>query len=248
MKTFAHRGASGQYPENTLLAFEQAIKQGCDGIELDVQIHPSGELIVSHDSHVLDACQRPKKLHDVAITELLQLPAGHGEHITTLLHALRTIDGRCELNIEVKSSYLALADIPKLIDSLFRHIEIAVQRYNFSYQQIIVSSFNHHIIAQLKNQCPKIRTAALIACQPLKLSSLIEGLAIDQLNIALESANQSLVNEAKALGLKIGVYTVNHIEDIKICAQWGVDTLFSDFPESTKKHIKNITLAERFTD
>ena len=46
---FAHRGFSGQFPENTMLAFEKAVEAGADGIELDVQFSKDGELVIMHD-------------------------------------------------------------------------------------------------------------------------------------------------------------------------------------------------------
>ena len=48
-KVWAHRGASGYAPENTLEAFELAAKQKADGVELDVQLSKDGELVVIHD-------------------------------------------------------------------------------------------------------------------------------------------------------------------------------------------------------
>ena len=49
MRVFAHRGYSGKYPENTMLAFREAEKTGADGIELDVQLSKDGELVIIHD-------------------------------------------------------------------------------------------------------------------------------------------------------------------------------------------------------
>ncbi|MBE8167599.1 MAG: glycerophosphodiester phosphodiesterase, partial [Shewanella sp.] len=48
MKVYAHRGASGDYPENTLLAFEKALELGAIAIELDVH-NVEGTLVVFHD-------------------------------------------------------------------------------------------------------------------------------------------------------------------------------------------------------
>ncbi len=50
---FAHRGFSGQYPENTMLAFEKAVEAGADGIELDVQFSKDGKLVIMHDESLL---------------------------------------------------------------------------------------------------------------------------------------------------------------------------------------------------
>ena len=52
MKNFAHRGFSGKYPENTILAFQKALEEGVDGIELDVQLTSDGELVIIHDERV----------------------------------------------------------------------------------------------------------------------------------------------------------------------------------------------------
>ena len=52
MKVFAHRGFSGKYPENTMLAFEKAVEVGADGIELDVHLSADGELVIIHDELV----------------------------------------------------------------------------------------------------------------------------------------------------------------------------------------------------
>lgn len=51
-KIFAHRGASGQFPENTMLAFEKGIEAGADGIELDVQLTKDGRIVVIHDERL----------------------------------------------------------------------------------------------------------------------------------------------------------------------------------------------------
>ena len=52
MKIYGHRGYSGKYPENTMLAFRKAAEAGCDGIELDVQLTKDGKLVVIHDETV----------------------------------------------------------------------------------------------------------------------------------------------------------------------------------------------------
>lgn len=51
-KNFAHRGFSGKYPENTMLAFEKAVEIGADGAELDVQLTKDGEVVIIHDETI----------------------------------------------------------------------------------------------------------------------------------------------------------------------------------------------------
>ena len=105
MKVIAHRGASGTNVENTLVAFEQAIIDGCDGIELDVQLHPSGELVLSHDAYVMFNGQ-VKPLNALSLTEVASITFHDGSKLTTLDAALIKIAGRCDVNIEIKSSSL----------------------------------------------------------------------------------------------------------------------------------------------
>ena len=85
----AHRGASAQYPENTMLAFRQAIQQGVDMIELDVQLTSDDELIVMHDTTLDRTTNGHGNIHDHNLQEIRQLNAGQGEKIPLLSEAIQ---------------------------------------------------------------------------------------------------------------------------------------------------------------
>jgi glycerophosphoryl diester phosphodiesterase len=72
-KVWAHRGASGYRPENTMEAFELAIKQGADGIELDVHTSADGELIVMHDETVDRVTDKTGLIKDMTLAQLKEL-------------------------------------------------------------------------------------------------------------------------------------------------------------------------------
>ena len=72
-KNFAHRGFSGKYPENTMLAFEKAIEAGCDGIELDVQFTKDGELVIIHDEKIDRTCDGKGLISDYTLEEAKNL-------------------------------------------------------------------------------------------------------------------------------------------------------------------------------
>lgn len=241
MKVFAHRGASGNYPENTLLAFEQALLSNCDGIELDVQYHPSGELILSHDSYILDALQKPKRLQEIPLDELLSLPVGHGECIATLPKALTLISGQCELNIEVKAAYLEQNDLPIVAKKIIDAIQHAVKNNHFCYQQFIISSFNHYIIQEIKINLPEVRISALLASCPIGFSAFTKELNLWGINLALDCVNKDFIDDAHQRGLNVGIYTVNSFNDIQQCLLWQADSIFSDFPEETQQLIQKVT-------
>ena len=73
---FAHRGASAHAPENTLAAFELALAQGADAIELDVKLSADGHVVVIHDATVDRTTDRQGRVKDISLAELRSLDAG----------------------------------------------------------------------------------------------------------------------------------------------------------------------------
>jgi len=73
MKIFAHRGYSGRYPENTMLAFEKAADTRCDGIELDVQLTKDGEVVIIHDERVDRTTDGAGFVRDLTLAEIQKL-------------------------------------------------------------------------------------------------------------------------------------------------------------------------------
>ena len=76
-KNFAHRGYSGKYPENTMLAFRKAVEAGADGIELDVQLTKDGVPVIIHDELVDRTTDGKGLVKDMSLTQLRQLDASY---------------------------------------------------------------------------------------------------------------------------------------------------------------------------
>ena len=72
-KVYAHRGASGYAQENTLEAFRLAVDQGADGVELDVHLCRSGEIVVAHDESVGRVSDGTGRIMDMTLSELKAL-------------------------------------------------------------------------------------------------------------------------------------------------------------------------------
>ena len=89
-KVWAHRGASGYAPENTLEAFEQAAKQKADGVELDVQLSKDGELVVIHDEIIDRVTDGKGKVKDYTVRELKSFKANqtHPEYANSVIPTL----------------------------------------------------------------------------------------------------------------------------------------------------------------
>ena len=81
MLNFGHRGFSGKYPENTMLAFKKAVEAGADGIELDVHFSKDGELVIIHDEKIDRTCDSTGFVRDYTLLPCFSL--------LTLLRALR---------------------------------------------------------------------------------------------------------------------------------------------------------------
>lgn len=233
MKVIAHRGASGEFAENSLLALEQAILQGCDGIEFDVQFHqPSGEFILLHDSYLSYA---DKKLHfnQLALSELVKF------NICTLNQALQCINSHCLINIELKSA----AQGKQLIEEMHKLeqlIQQAKQNNLITDQQIIISSFNHHALVNVAEYLPKITTAALIACCPIDYAKFCQKLKVKMLNLSVECINREIIDDAHRRGLKVWVYTVDSLAQIKQCLDYQVDGIFTNFPQRSRQIILSL--------
>ena len=106
---FAHRGASGHAPANTMAAFLLAAEMGADGIELDVHLSADVELVVIHDHAVDSTTDGQGPVSALSLAELQQLDAGSwfaprfaGERIPTLRQVLEAVGQRLLINVEIK--------------------------------------------------------------------------------------------------------------------------------------------------
>lgn len=233
MEIIAHRGASGDYPENTLLAFEQAILQSCDGIELDVHYHPSGEFLVSHDAIIATEQHKNIRLDQIPSTDLSQEAQTTGK-LLTLKQVLTHIHGRCVVNIEVKTTFIELNKLSTLVYALQDELNLAIKTAKFSLPQFVISSFNHHVLYQIKQLNRQINTAALIASTPIDLANFCKKLNVQNLNIAFDCLNTAIVESAHQHNMQLYVYTVNKIEQLQFCYQLNVDGIFTDFPKNSR--------------
>ena len=92
----AHRGASAAWPENTLTAFEAAVRAGADMVELDVRLTADGALVVMHDADVARTTEGRGLVRELTLAEVRAL------HVPTLREALDLLHGRAGVEIEIK--------------------------------------------------------------------------------------------------------------------------------------------------
>lgn len=231
MLVFAHRGASADAPENTLLAIQTALDQNTHGIEIDVQ-QVGNELVVFHDRLVDRNTNGHGPLENFSLAELQALDAGQGQRIPTLWQVLELIDGKSLLNLEIK----AIQDISLLVQTIKR----AVQELNFTPEKFIVSSFDHHSLVEFQGQIPEVKIGALTASNPIGHAAFAEQLNAYSVNIEMSVLNKAFVQDAKQRGLKIMVYTVDDAQELQKLVNWQIDYVFSNTPGLAIQTISNL--------
>lgn len=225
MLVIAHRGASAEAPENTVVAFKRALDTHADAIEIDI-MQVDNELYVFHDRYLRRLAAQPGRFIDLSKTQVAALRIFSQHPVPTLAETIALIRGRCLLNIEIKSE----VDIQILAN----HIITAQREHDFNYENILVSSFNHHWLQSLKTLLPNLRVGALTAGCPIGLASFAEELGAWSVHIDICFVNQAFVDDAHQRGLKVFVYTVDEPEDIQYMQELGVDGIFTNHPQHTR--------------
>ncbi|MEX2054162.1 MAG: glycerophosphodiester phosphodiesterase family protein [Candidatus Colwellbacteria bacterium] len=219
----AHRGASGDYPENTLLAFEEAIKQGASLVELDIRLCKTGELVVIHDATVDRMTNGRGIVADLTLQELRELEIGQGQRICTLEETLDAIDKRVSINIEMKGKGTARP----LADTLVEYID----KKNWSRDLFIITSFDRKEFHEFSKINPGTHLSILAGKNPLDILLRANRYKAYSVHLAKPYVRRWIVRLFQKRGFKVFTYTLNSIWDIGRAKQIGVDGIFSDYPE-----------------
>ncbi len=210
MLVFAHRGASGNYPENTLSAIRAALQADVDGIELDVQSCADDYAIV-HDTWLDRTTNGTGKVNQTSLQDIQLLDAGNGEHIPNLQQVFDEIGQKTMINLELKHTFG--------LDQFVASIEQNVQNGVINRDQLLVSSFDHHQLVWLKQNLPWVKIGALTASIPLHYAEFAQRLHAYSIHIDKNFINHQFVDDAKQRGLKVFAYTVDKSKTLKICAR-----------------------------
>ena len=231
MKIFAHRGASGLEPENTLRAIQAALDANVDGIEIDVH-EVENTLFVIHDRWLHRTTSGSGQLSQHTIEYLRSIDAGLGEKIPTLDEVLLLISGQCVINIELKGV--------NNIHLLFSYLDKAIKACALMSDKIILSSFNHRLLHKIHQCRPEFLIGALTACYPLDYAKFAEQLDAYSVHLNVDFISQHFVADAHKRGLKVYVYTVDEADDINLMNELGVDGIFSNFPTRAKSQLAHL--------
>jgi len=221
-----HRGARHAAPENTLAAFELSRTEGADGIELDVRLDGSGQVIVLHDPRLTRVTQGADTRHaeDIESRELARLDVGKGERVPTLAEVLSWAREHGQrVNVELKSDV-------RNKRLLLQQVERSMTRQ--ALPDVLFSSFHPYFVWWLARRLPDVPRAWLVHAKQhvLKYAPGLRRLGANGLNPEHVLANAARVSRLKSAHFLVNTWTVNEPARARQLAKMGVDTIISDVP------------------
>jgi glycerophosphoryl diester phosphodiesterase len=225
----AHRGASGNAPENTLAAFKKAVALGATFIETDLQLSRDARFVAIHDPTVNRTTNGQGAVHEMTVAELRRLDAGSwfgsefaGERIPTLQEILefsKKYDVVFYLEIKPSGSW---GGEQALVSALRESGEIP---------RTVVISFDASIVNTMRNIEPTLMTGLLYDGQIENPLEKAISIGARQLVVRGDLVTPAFITEVHKKDLQLVCWTVNHPAHMRMLASAGVDGIMSDYPD-----------------
>ena len=241
----AHRGASIIAPENTLAALRQAIRDGADGLEFDVQLAKGNVPIVFHDTTLHRMAQRKVKTSELTSAELKDLDIGKwfnsknpqraqdeflGESIPTLKETFDFLDGyKGRIYVELKCRETEVSALVETVAEIIHSTNLL--------PNIVLKSFTLEAVREAKKIIPELRTAALFAPRlavfPQRgrhLIKLAKEFRADELSLHHSLATGKFVEKARRENMPVTIWTVNNPAWIERAAERKIRAVITNDP------------------
>ena len=215
-----HRGAAGEYFENSLQGIRHAVSIGVDAIEIDIREH-SSELWVIHDHDLQRLCGISGFFENQADISSLRLL--NGEAIPTLRQVLDLTWGNVPLNIEIKS----IQNLDLLLELLAQYPAVDSST---GMPWILISSFNHRAILELRQRVCDWPLALISTGTPIHSEVLIESVNPWSWHFNGDYLDFELINNLREQNIPSMVFTVNEIDRAFELEALGVAGIFTDQP------------------
>ncbi len=223
MIKIGHRGAAAYIAENTIESMEKALEMGVDGIEIDVHLCASGELVVFHDLTLDRMTNGSGEISSWTLDELKVLRVGDKYRIPTLIEVLDIINARCILNIELKGVGTATKTC-EIIKSY-------IKKRNYSYNHFIVSSFQYKELQDVYQIDESIPLGVLTKASMEEAIDFGNTVKAQYIHPNTAIISEKIVREAHELGYKVIAWTANMNDTIARMKRYGVDGIISDKPD-----------------
>ncbi|MCG3084207.1 glycerophosphodiester phosphodiesterase [Anoxybacillus sp. LAT_35] len=232
MYIYAHRGFSGEYPENTMISFQRAYELGVDGIELDIQMTKDGELVVIHDECIERTTDGIGYVKDFSFRQLRQLDAGSwfhprfaGERIPALAEVLDWLSDQERaiiLNIELKNGIINY-------DRMEEKLLTLLHSYRSWRHHIVCSSFSIGSLYRIHQLDPHVNKAMLVEGSQCDVLDFAYAINVKEIHGDWNFL-MSQKGEEASKKVEICVYTVNDKFLLNELINRDVKAVMTDFP------------------
>ena len=232
IKNIAHRGFSGQYPENTLLAFQKALEAGADGNEFDVHLTRDGVPVIHHDEKLNRTTDGTGLIGDYTFDELRQLNAAARykgmfpvQRIPSLRDYFQMVNGTKVIsNIELKTSVIHYPEIEKRVLEL-------IDEFNCR-EEVIVSSFNHYSIQIFKKLAPDVQIGVLEESWLIDPGEYAKSLSAEWYHPEFHALTDETLQILRSHQIKINAWTIDEETDMRKAVAMKLDGVITNHPDT----------------
>lgn len=219
-----------------MLAFSEAVREGVDMIEFDVQLSKDRQVVVIHDSDLLRTTNTPGQVYDKTLDELKRLDAGSflsseftGEEIPELNELSWLPLGCSWLNLEMKEEAFQYVDAGFLENTVIHFL-----KSHSLLKRTIISSFYHPSLQNIRRLCPEALIGVLTDKETFNMVDLLaisDAVNAYSIHCDMECLSDAFINNAHKRGKKIFVYTVDDPEEMRLLRNKGIDGIFTNKPD-----------------
>ncbi len=232
----AHRGASGEAPENTMAAFKLGLKQGANMIEADLQFTVEDVAVAFHDRRHLKfkGANKPLSLENLGEIDVGAWfsPKFAGEKIPSLKEITGLVKDRAYLNLEIKGDDSSITD--KRIENVISAI------YDKGIKESsMVSSFDYNLLKKIHKIDSDIHIAAIYnAFEDKNVPQIVEETGCEAIICSLGEINKKMASDAKADNIFLGVYEVDNKSEFNYAMKFEVAALGTNYPAKIKQYVE----------
>lgn len=224
MKIYAHRGASHDFPEMTMVAYENAVKQGADGFECDLRLTKDGVAVLWHDADL-----KRRANNDAVVAESTY------KELKAIYPLLIKFEDFLDYGITERKSLLLETKHPvpssrAIEDLLVRRLREEANRIKKAAIDISIMSFSWFAVEHIKSLDKEITTTYLMHNYTPWVSARYSSAPSIGPGIAQLRKHPALAQKIKSVGKKLNVWTVDEPSDIILCRHLGVDNLITNRP------------------
>ena len=240
---FAHRGGSRLAPENTIVAFDRAVAEGVDGLELDVRLSKDGQVMVFHDARLDRTSNTTGAIADMTASELARVDAGHRFTRGDLLYPFRWRGFGVPTLAEVLARHPHHPFIVEMKDDTRAMAEATVDavRAAGALDRVCLGAFPTRVLQHARRRAPDtVSSASSAEVMSAMLGSRLgvlpprrryQALQVPERRRRLRVVTPRFVRVARRAGVPVQVWIVDRADDICRLLDWGVQAIITDRPD-----------------